>query len=196
MKKILLTAFLIFFTNQSFAEVTEDEVKKFAEKIGTEIITIANKKIPEEDKKSQVVSLIDENVDANWIARFVLGKHYRRATLEQKNEFVDLYRQFMINTYGPKFKNYNGLSFTVTEVAKRKRFYLVKAELLQRDTNVPILVDFRVKNRNEKLIIIDVIAEGISLIETQRSEFNSAISQNGMVEFLKILRERVEKLKV
>ena len=44
-------------------------------------------------------------------------------------------------------------------------------------------------------MILDFIAEGISLIETQRSEFNSAISQNGMDKFLDILQERVEKLK-
>jgi ABC-type transporter MlaC component len=77
----------------------------------------------------------------------------------------------------------------------QQSFYVVKAEFLPRDSNVPISVDFRVKEKDGKLVILDFIAEGVSLIETQRSEFNSAISQNGMDQFLKNLQARVEQLK-
>jgi phospholipid transport system substrate-binding protein len=101
----------------------------------------------------------------------------------------------MINTYGPKFKDYNGRKFTVNEVIEQGGFYIAKAEFLPHDSNTPISVDFRVKERNGKLVILDFIAEGISLIETQRSEFNSAISQKGTDKFLDELTERVEKLK-
>jgi phospholipid transport system substrate-binding protein len=101
----------------------------------------------------------------------------------------------MINTYGPKFKDYNGRKFTVNEVSERGGFYIAKAEFLPYDSNVAISVDFRVKERNGKLVILDFIAEGISLIETQRSEFNSVISQKGADKFLDELTERVEKLK-
>ena len=54
---------------------------------------------------------------------------------------------------------------------------------------------FRVKDYKGKLVILDFIAEGISLIETQRSEFNSAISKNGLDSFLDDLEERVRILK-
>ena len=74
-------------------------------------------------------------------------------------------------------------------------FYVAKAEFLPKDSNIPILVDFRVKERNGKLVILDFIAEGISLIETKRSEFSSAISQSGMDTFLDDLDDRVKRLK-
>jgi phospholipid transport system substrate-binding protein len=196
MKKILLTlTLLILSVSTSFAEPMVEKVGKFIEEVGNGIVKIANQKISEQDKKTKIISIIDDNVDSKWIARFVLSKNYRRANLEQKKRFTDLYREFMINTYGPKFKNYDGRKFTVNKITKQKSFYLVKAEFLPRESNVPISIDFRVKEKSGKLVILDFIAEGISLIATQRSEFNSAISRDGMVKFLDILEKRVDKLK-
>ena len=101
----------------------------------------------------------------------------------------------MINTYGPKFKNYNGKSFKVISVDQQSGFYVAKCEFLPKDSNVPIDVQFRVKDRNGKLVVLDFVTEGISLIETQRSEFNSAISEKGMDKFIVDLAKRVQDLK-
>ncbi len=198
MKKILTTLFLILFSSQALAQEANKigESKKFVEEIGNKIISIANEKgSPEEKKKEKIITVIDDVIDTDWIARFVLGKNYKSFSEQEKDRFIKLYRDFMINTYGPKFKNYNGRKFTVNDVVEQKGFYLAKAEFLPKDSNNPIYVDFRVKERQGKLVILDFIAEGISLIETQRSEFNSAISQKGISKFLDDLTDRVKRLK-
>lgn len=196
MKKILIALLLSLFSFNAFAQSGNDKaVKEFVETIGNKIINIAGQKISENEKRKQIIAVIDNVIDSDWIARFVLSKNYRLANDVQKEEFRKLYREFMINTYGPKFKNYNGRKFTVNQVVIQQSFYVAKAEFLPRDSNVPISVDFRVKEKDGKLVILDFIAEGVSLIETQRSEFNSAISQSGMEQFLKNLQARVEQLK-
>lgn len=196
MKKILIALLLSLFSFNAFAQSSNDKaVRDFVEIIGNKIINIAGQKISENEKRKQIIVAIDNVIDSDWIARFVLSKNYRLANDVQKEEFRKLYREFMINTYGPKFKNYNGRKFTVNQVVMQQSFYVAKAEFLPRDSNVPISVDFRVKEKDGKLVILDFIAEGVSLIETQRSEFNSAISQNGMDQFLKNLQARVEQLK-
>lgn len=198
MKKIFLTLLLTIFINQALAnqDTKSDEVGNFVQNIGNKIIHIAAEKGSSDAKKREkIINTIDQSIDANWIARFVLGKNYKEANEEQRTRFTKLYREFMINTYGPKFKNYDGRKFTVNEVLNQGGFYVAKAEFLPRDSNVPISVDFRVKEKSGKLFILDFIAEGISLIETQRSEFNSAIAQSGMDKFLDNLEERVNTLK-
>lgn len=197
MKIIFSTIFLTLFSFQALAQEasTKEEIGKFVEEIGNSIVKIANEKIPESKKRSKIIVVVDNVIDADWISRFVLGKNYKNATETQKESFAKLYREFMINTYGPKFKNYNGRKFIVNEVTEQSGFYVAKAEFLPRDSSVPISVDFRVKQRNGKLVILDFIAEGISLIETQRSEFNSVISQTNIQEFLDGLAEKVKKLK-
>ncbi len=197
MKKILATCLVFLIASPSFA--TDDQkpvVKKFVEDIGNTIIKTAGETgLSEVKKRDKIIAVIDKAIDSNWIARFVLGKNYKTANEPQKELFTKLYRDFMINTYGPKFKNYNGRKFTVNDVVEQGGFFIAKAEFLPKNSNVPISVDFRVKEREGKLVILDFIAEGVSLIETQRSEFNSAISQNGMDKFLDDLDARVKKLK-
>lgn len=199
MKKILSTALiLILFSSQSFAQNQDktSQVKEFVNDIGNKIIKTADdKKLSVEQRKTKIIALIDGVIDADWIARFVLGKSYKTISDENKSTFTKLYREFMINTYGPKFQNYNGKKFDVIDIAEQNGFYIAKAEFLPKDSNTAISVSFRVKERGGKLVILDFIAEGVSLIETQRSEFNSAISQKGIDDFLKNLQERTEKLK-
>jgi phospholipid transport system substrate-binding protein len=200
MKKIINFALAIFLSlqTQSFAMANDQsaKVQKFIEHVGNGIIAIAKEEgLKEKEKKDKIINLIDESIDAKWIASFVLSKNYRKASKVQKEKFISLYREFMINTYGPKFKNYNGKSFSVTKVDKRGRYHIAQAEFMPADSNVAISVNFRVKERKGKLVILDFIAEGISLIETQRSEFNSAISRKGIDGFLVDLEKRVERLK-
>ena len=197
MKKLFAILFVFLCAQSSFAQDAEKSAaaRKFVEEIGNKVITIAAEKTSDATRRAKIVKVIDEVIDAEWIGRFVLGKNYKSSTEVQRQRFTSLYRDFMINTYGPKFKDYNGRKFTVNEVIEQGGFYIAKAEFLPHDSNTPISVDFRVKERNGKLVILDFIAEGISLIETQRSEFNSAISQKGTDKFLDELTERVEKLK-
>jgi phospholipid transport system substrate-binding protein len=197
MKKFLITCLVFFIATPAIA--TENaktaEVRTYVEEIGNKIIKIAGEKGSESKKRDKIISVIDGAIDADWLARFVLSRNYKTSTEVQKERFTKLYRDFMINIYGPKFKNYNGKKFTVNEVTEQNGFYIAKAEFLPRDSNAPISVNFRVRERNGKLMILDFIAEGVSLIETQRSEFNSAIAQKGMDQFLDDLTERVKQLK-
>jgi phospholipid transport system substrate-binding protein len=198
MRKTFTACLFFLFSCQALAQESSkaNEARKFVEEIGNHIIKIAGEKnLSENKKREKIVAVIDEAIDSNWIARFVLGKNYKAANEQQRERFTKLYRDFMINTYGAKFKNYDGRKFTVNEVSEKNGFFIAKAEFLPKDSNVPISVDFRVKERDNKLVILDFIAEGISLIETQRSEFNSAISKKGMDKFLDDLDARVLKLK-
>ena len=107
-----------------------------------------------------------------------------------------MYREFMINTYGPKFNSYDGKKFAVNSVEKQSNFYLVKSEFIPKNSDVAIFFDFRIKENEGNFFIVDFIAEGVSLIETQRSEFNSSINEEGMAKFLENLKKRIDSLRL
>jgi len=196
--RLLAIAIIALYSVNSFAkeDLELQEVKIFVEEIGNKIINIAGEKnIPEAKIREKIIAEIDRVIDSEWIAKFVLGKNYKNLTDQQKLDFVRLYREFMINTYGPKFKNYNGKKFTVNEVTRQNSFFIAKAEFLPKESDTAIMTDFRVKKKDGKFYVLDFIAEGISLIETQRSEFNATIDQNGVEPFLKNLEQKVKNLK-
>lgn len=200
MKLLKIFIILLAFTStKSYSQnVSKDDmVKNFVQIIGDEIIDVAkNKKLTEVQKKQQIIRLIDKSIDADWIGRFVLGKYFKTATEVQKNTFMSYYREFMINTYGPKFNSYDGKKFTVNSVEKQSNFFLVKTEFIPQNSNVVVFFNFRVKEKEGNFFIIDFIAEGVSLIETQRSEFNSSINEQGIDKFLENLKIRIEELKL
>lgn len=199
MKKILITILLSTLSFSICHAKNQSEIleaRKFIENLGNSIIQISqNSKFSGDEKSNKIISLIDNSIDSSWISRFVLGVHYNNITEVQKEKFKDLYRQFMVKTYGPKFKNYQGTDFRVNDISKQNRFYLVKTDFITKKTEPAISIDFRVRKLNNNFVVLDFIAEGISLIETQRSEFGSAISKNGMTKFLEDLDLRVSKLK-
>ena len=198
MKKILVTLFLLFsFDALAQNDTPQEMIKKFVQIIGDQIIDVAkDKSLSEFQKKQKIINIIDKSTDSKWIARFVLGKNHKTASEEQKKQFMSMYREFMINTYGPKFNGYDGKKFAVNSVEKQSNFYLVKSEFIPKNSDVAIFFDFRIKENEGSFFIVDFIAEGVSLIETQRSEFNSSINEEGMDKFLENLKKRIASLRL
>ncbi len=200
MKKILLTLTLFFLFNREILAQNnppQDMIRAFVQILGDQIIDVAkDKSLSDFQRKQKIINLIDKSTDSKWIARFVLGKNHKTANEEQKKQFMSMYREFMINTYGPKFNSYDGKKFTVNSVEKQSNFYLVKSEFVPKNSDVVIFFDFRVKENEGSFSIVDFIAEGVSLIETQRSEFNSSINEEGMDKFLENLKKRIDILRL
>jgi len=200
MKKILLALTLFFLFNREILAQNnppQDMIREFVQILGDQIIDVAkDKSLSDFQRKQKIINLIDKSTDSKWIARFVLGKNHKTANEEQKKQFTSMYREFMINTYGPKFNSYDGKKFTVNSVEKQSNFYLVKSEFVPKNSDVVIFFDFRVKENEGNFSIVDFIAEGVSLIETQRSEFNSSINEEGMDKFLENLKKRIDILRV
>jgi len=196
-KKITIFTTIICFLSFNCSASDNIKAEQFIDNLGNDIIKIAsNKKISIQERKNKIIDLFDSAVDSKWIARFVLARNYRSATKEQFTEFQKLYRDFVIYTYAPSFKGYDGEKFKIKEVLNQGKYFMVKCSLITKD-NPDINLAFRLKKRknSDEFAILDIIAEGVSLIETQRSEFNSVISQKGLDGFLQDMSKRVEELR-
>ena len=198
MKNILRIFALIAFlsSNNAWADDSK-QAGEYINNINTKIIAIAsNKNVSDIKRRDQLIIFIDGIVDSDWIAKFVLAKHYRSATDVQKEQFKNLYRQFLINTYAPKFNSFGDQRFEVKGVTNQDKYYVVKCVFYPKNS-ANVLVDFRIRKNPDSadFKVLDIVIEGISLIETQRSEFGSAIAASGLDKFLVDLDERVKKLK-
>ncbi len=199
MAKIISSIFILFFfMNQSFADETK-EVENFVNNLGDKIIAVAsNNKLKVNQRRDRLTNIIDEVVDTNWISKFVLGKHYRRATNFQREKFKELYHEFMVNTYGPKFNGYNGEKFSITGIINDSSYYTAKCIFYPKDS-ANVNLSFRVRKNKAgnqpKFLIFDIVTEGVSLIETQRSEFGVVVTRDGLDNFMVNLQDRIKKLK-
>jgi phospholipid transport system substrate-binding protein len=172
-----------------------ESAKILVDQICSKIAEInGNNKLSQEKKMQQITSVIDSNVDADWIARFILGKNYRTMDNKQKETFINVYHDFLLQTYAPKMQKFSGNNFKILQVVENNKFFIVKTEFNLKDGQKPI-VEFRIKQKNQagEMVIVDFIAAGISFIETQRAEFGSAIAKEGVEKFLTTLVAKVKK---
>ena len=197
-KKVILIIFLIFFLispKQQFNYIlAESDPGSYVMEMTTNAInTLTDKSISQNEKESQFGKLFDKNFDVPSISRFVLGKYWKQASLDQKKIFIKAFRNYIVKTYSSRFNEYSGekLKLVNYENEKNPKIFLVHTILERQDAPV-IKVDWRIGKKKDRFVILDIIIEGISLAITQRSEFVSVIDQNeGSVDqLISLLKER------
>jgi len=115
------------------------------------------------------------------IARKVLGKHARKATDEQKEQFAEAFRGYMIRFYSNAFAEYSNETveyLRTPDYESKKRVYV--RTKLNRSTGAAIPIDYRLQRSGDSWKIIDIKIEGISLVISNRTQFGSSIARDGL----------------
>lgn len=164
----------------------------FIEQLGASTIEqLTGPGIAQDERKSRFRALLNDNFDMPAIAKFTLGRYWRSATEAQRSEFVQLFEDFIVQSYAVRFGDYSGDNFKVLGAANDQDGVTVVRSKIERGGAEPIRLDWRLKPRGDSYVIIDIIAEGVSMAVTQRSEFASVIqSKGGLDGLLEALREK------
>jgi phospholipid transport system substrate-binding protein len=157
------------------------------------INVLTDASVDQNNKEVQFGELFDKNFDVPSISRFVLGKYWKQASLDQKKKFIKAFRNYIVKTYSSRFNEYSGEQLTLLnfENESNPKIFIVHTAL-ERDDAPMIKVDWRIGKKKDSYVILDIIIEGISLAVTQRSEFVSVIDQNdGSIDkLISLLKER------
>ena len=197
-KKVVLIIFFIFFfisPKQHLSYIlAENDPGSYVMEITTNAInTLTNKSTSQNEKEVQFGELFDKNFDVSSISRFVLGKYWKQASLDQKKNFIKAFRNYIVKTYSSRFNEYSGekLKLINYENEKNPKIFLVHTALERQDAPL-IKVDWRIGKKKDRFVILDIIIEGISLAITQRSEFVSVIDQNegNIDKLISLLKEK------
>ena len=149
-----------------------------------------------EIREAQFRELLVGGFDMAFIGRFVLGKHWRKATPQQRADYLVLFTEFILQTYSRRMGGYSGETFSVAGArAAGKKDVMVQTKIV-RAGGPPIKADWRVRPKDGQYRIIDIMVEGVSMAVTQRSEFNAVVRQRGMPGLLQALRARTQKFGV
>jgi len=146
-----------------------------------------------ESSDEALYALVDEillpRFDRKYAAQLALGKHWRSASPEQRDDFVDEFYTSLLRRYADgvlKFDQRN-IEMKPYRGDDTKKHTKVKTVVTLGDgTKVP--VDYALVNRTSGWLIIDVIIEGISYLQTTKEELSSEIrisSLDAVIERLK-----------
>ena len=135
-----------------------------------------------ENKYATLDKMFGEDVDVQYIARFVIGKYWRTMDKEQQKEYVDLFSRYALSIYKnyPLNFNFNNISFEVVDVKQHKDFTDVSCiirlpEEVSTEMVDSVNVKFKLTKTNEKIKIVDLIFGESSLLMTYRTRFYDMI---------------------
>ena len=144
------------------------------------IAALTEEGISREQRVARFRGLLKENFAVRSIGRWVLGRYWRKATFAERSEYLKLFENLIVTSYVDRFERYSGETLTVVKtVVKKDGDAIVYSQITRSQGVKPVNVGWRVRVNKGKYMIVDVIVEGISMGQTQRSEFASVIRKNG-----------------
>ena len=198
MKKLFILLFVSLFwaVFQANAAIDSTEAENFIKKTTQQgIEELINSKVSEAEKKARFTKLFNEDLDLDFIGKFVLGRYWKTSTPKQRTDFIDVYRKLNIQTWSERFNEFKGkhFEFLGTESSKSADQIFVNTQVPM-DEGAPASVKWRLKETNGRLRIVDIVIENVSLAQTARSEYTAYIkkSPNGIDGLIKDLRARLK----
>lgn len=183
--------------SQAGEPTDQKEAAAFLQDLGDAAITVlAGAENSGARQEKAVEDMLRQNLDLETMGRFVLGPEWRKASAEQRTAYVDLFSEFVVRTYAQRLGGYGGQQFEVDGTSQAgKNDALVVTSITSNDGSPPVKAGWRVKTAKDgSLKIVDVIVEGVSMLQTQRSEFDSVVRRSGLDGLMALLEERLAKL--
>ena len=151
------------------------------------------------NEPERIYKIIDDyilpHLDEVTMAKLALGKNWKKATKQQKREFVDEFKNLLVRTYSKSLIEYkdNEIRYFPIKLAADAFKTSVKAEITQAG-GPPIPMAYRLRLKNNAWKVYDIKIDGISLVTSYRGTFTQEIRKSGIEGLLKYLHDKNSKL--
>jgi phospholipid transport system substrate-binding protein len=150
---------------------------------------------------AKVRQLVDRyllpHFDTQYSATLVLGRHWRTATPDQRKQFVDAFYQSLLNNYGSALVEFTSdrLKIYPTRVDPDARLATVRTEV-KRSNGDRVAVNYYLRRTPQGWKAWDVVIDGISYVNSYRTDFGEQIEAQGIDAVIKRLEsgERPEAI--
>ncbi|MFB1034475.1 MAG: ABC transporter substrate-binding protein, partial [Sinobacterium sp.] len=135
-------------------------------------------------------------VDYNFSALKVLGKYYKKVPREKIPEYISVFRSYLITTYALAMAYYDGqdVEFQPVRDVTDERTVTVRA-VVKEPGRPDINLAFKLR-KNKKTNVwkaYDMVAEGISLLSSKQSEFQSILRQDGIQKVIDLMNNTISR---
>lgn len=200
-KNLILSAvFVTACTMSVFADNAktddQEQLKSYVEHLIQESHELLhNASLSDKEMTQQASKLLRANLHLNWMAKQSLGRNIKSISKEQLKDFTKAYSAFVIDSYSKLVKSYKGEKGKLVRVNKiSNNLFMVDTEILSTNDGTRTEVKYLVHELNSKdkirFLIGDIITEGVSLLDSQRSEFNQILSNKGIEGLISEIKQK------
>ena len=136
------------------------------------------------------------HIDYKFSAFMVLGKHFKSVPKEKMGEYISVFRQYLITTYAVAMGYYDNQEVIFEPESNFEDQKSVTVRAVVQDPERPeIKIAFKVRkdSKTNEWKAYDMVAEGISMLNSKRSEFESILRQEGIDSVIALMRDKIGK---
>jgi phospholipid transport system substrate-binding protein len=158
------------------------------------IAILHNTRVPVEQRRRELRTLAERNLDLARMSENVLGTHWTEMTPAQQREFVPLFEAFIEAAYLGEIQEYVKLKIDVG------RQTLDGADHARVDASVkqpgedPMEITFLLERAPHGWLMYDVVVDDIGMVENYRAQFDRVIRTRGLSRLEAELRLKQAKL--
>ncbi|AXK49026.1 toluene tolerance protein [Aliarcobacter trophiarum LMG 25534] len=178
--KLLLLLLVIFSSSHA---LQKDEIKEeMAKKIDSVLLILKDSNIAMEDKKKEIINIVNDTFDFKLMARIALGSEaWNSLDIEKQKEFSEVFEEKLKKSYTDKLELYNNQKVKILGLEPYNNTRLqLKTELVGKEGNYSINYNFYEKNGEWLIYDIDLI--GVSIIQTYRQQFAGLLKEKSFNE--------------
>jgi phospholipid transport system substrate-binding protein len=190
---VLLYAAALAFARPSLAQANAQELVRDASTQAIEALIERREELKESD--ARIYEFVEEfllpHFDTEYIARLVLGRHWRQASNEERKRFIHAFQEMLIRSYASSMLEYSDqkISYLPYKEADDAEETVVRTEIEL--AAGPVAVDYSLRKRNGRWLVYDVTIDGISMIVNYRGNISSEIRRlNGVAPLIEVIEAR------
>lgn len=197
MRKKFFKSFLLFtlllVPTLIFAQSTEEKIKTMLIERDQEIKELLGDQDESsytDSQRNQLKEIINGVIDFSEMAKIALGDTYNTISVEEREEFVNLFSTIIRDQSLNKLEIYKAkVTYTNVEVNGEKSSVETLAEL--DNIRTPVSYDLMLKNGN--WIISDMAIDDVSTADSYNRQFQRIIARNGFESLMNSLRKRAAR---
>ncbi len=198
MKSLMsLMFFLVAWPAAANVQARGDDPQALVQSVAEQVLSeLRRDKAALQAHPERVNAIVDRyilpHVDFERMSRWVLGKHWRRASPEQRRRFVAEFKKLLIRTYATSLLEYTDQTLTFLpfrgDPASGK--VTVRSQVEQ-PGGFPIPIDYKLhRSKDGRWLIYDILIDGVSLVSNYRASFAREINRRGLDELIETLAEK------
>ncbi|MEM7506109.1 MAG: ABC transporter substrate-binding protein [Pseudomonadota bacterium] len=130
-------------------------------------------------KAAKLKSVMESRAAMPQIARFAAGQAWRDMSDAQQGSYSNAFSHFLSTVYARRFQGYAGETISVQGVVDESRKGSLVRSTVTQPSGAPIVVEWLVTDRPGRVVIADIVIEGVSLLLTQRDEVAGMLRAHG-----------------
>lgn len=172
------------------AAATDEAVAVVRSTVDDALAVLRDRKRPSDARRTDVERIAYAHFDFETISRLVLARNWPKLSAAQQQAFIAEFKRHLTLTYWKTLEDYRDQKVEVDGARAEKNGDVTVRSNIEGERSAPIRLDYRMRPAKGTYVVIDVIIEGVSLVQNFRAQTQEIIAKDGVDSLIARLKQR------